>query len=153
MEPEAIGNPVTHTFASGASYTFQELTLRQQGQIQTWIRNRRLKMGLDALGKDATSDDRAAVIRAMLKPIDQEDIQAELSSLDGILQALWLASDAAKKGLSAEQFGDSLGNVGIPELVVLVDIIQGGPALGEEGGEDAESGPNSTTDTTAKAAS
>jgi len=148
IESEAIGNPIKHEFANGASYTFSELTFRQQGQMQSWIRSRRLKLGLDGLGSDASSEDRAALIRILLKPLDATDIQAEVGCVDGMLYALWLASDATSR-LSPEQFADSLGNVQAPELLELTNHIYGNVAGNEE---EAESGPN-LLPTTAKAAS
>ena len=147
-EPEAIGNPVEHKFANGAVYTFQALTLRQEGQVVAWVRTRRMAMAREAFGPMATTDERAAAIRIGMKPPEMDELQAELNSLDTMLHVLYVASDAGKRipPLAEEEFIDSLGNVGAPELTELLRIAQGIPQIADE--EEAESGPNSnpTTD-------
>jgi hypothetical protein len=140
IEPEAIGNPTTHTFANGASYTFRELTLRQQGDIVAWIRSRRRQMALDFIGPNAKPDDRAAALTVAMKPLSPEDLQSELNSIDVMLHVLWISSDSSKRTppIGPDMFADSLGVVSTEELVELLKIAQG---ITNEP-EEAESGPN-----------
>jgi len=150
-EPEAIGNPTTHTFTNGVSYTFRELTLRQQAEIVGWIRSRRRQMALDCIGPNAKPDDRVAAMTVGMKPLPPEDLQAELNSIDVMLHILWMSSDASKRTppIEPDAFADSLGVASTEELVELLKIAWG--IISEP--EDAESGPNRPIDSTAKAAS
>jgi hypothetical protein len=147
MEPEAIGNPIEHTFANGAAYTFRRLSLRDEASVVAWVRSHRIAMAQEAFGPEATADERASAIRIGMKPIAMDEMQMELNSLETMLQVLWLSSDARRRTppLSADEFVDSLGNVEVAELVELAKIAQGIAASDDvqDDEEDAESGPNS----------
>jgi hypothetical protein len=156
IEPEAIGNPVEHKFANGAVYTFQELSLREQAGVVAWIRSRRMTIAREAFGSMASTEDRAAAIRIGMRPPEMEELQAELNTLETMLHVLYLSSDARRRlpPLSEDEFVDSLGNVGAPELVELLRVAQG--ITGDTDQEEAESGPNANANpnrTTEKGAS
>ena len=104
----------------GKKYTVLEPNINELAMFESYVRSSRLALYLDA-AKNIDSKERQEMVQAILKtPIEGEDIQAELQSLDGMRYMLFLVM-RHNPGITHESMGDLIDLSNLKEVSSILD--------------------------------
>jgi hypothetical protein len=104
------------------TYKFSPLTLGDIADFESWVKGRRLKEALAALG-DTTAAERAQMIAQMINSNDPMLVQSEMSSMAGVQHLLYLSLRHAAPEITEEIVGDNVSMNNIDELNALLDAL------------------------------
>jgi hypothetical protein len=117
----------------GTEYKFGKINLGILADFSSFMAGRKLKQGLDALGKDASYKERAMLIQQMSYSNMGDDIDA-LQSLPAMKIILYLCLKEYQPDITEKETGKLFG---IKDLGELKDLI--GELLDTESGVESES--------------
>lgn len=105
-------------------YTAMEPDIDELALFESHIKSQRLKMFLEA-SNGMKPADKQAIIQDILKtPIESDEIQVELTSLDGVRYMTYLILKA-NPGVTLESMGDIVDLSNIGDVIAILDGLGG----------------------------
>lgn len=119
---QMMGSPITREI-NGREYKFNPITIGDLGDFESWVASERLRVAIEALGKDAKPMDKVALIQAIHNDSSGIDVMAEITSMRGIIQILWQSLRVHQPDMSKADVGNLFKVKNISEMQALVDVL------------------------------
>ena len=121
--PGSVARRSLNLTLKGKVYTALEPDINELAMFESHIKSTRLELFIKA-SADMAQADRQETISAILKtPISNDEIQAELTSLDGVRYMAYLILKSSPGVISLDSMGDIIDLSNIGDVIAVLDSL------------------------------